>query len=387
MYREFLNNSKIANFRDNHQRLAEKIYFLALGIYLIGSYITGTMFDYSDQVLLGFNLIAASLMLIKIVFFDYSEVKDIVLILLVLMLFYLTGRYAQDYQLYYYAYFIIASKNIEYKKIIKFFVMLISILLLVTIACSLFDIIPNVKIGRDNEATLRFALGTIYPTDLAARVFYLMLTLVTLKKFNLKIQEYIIFISLTAMTYFITDTKLDALLMVLVLVVAMIKKYIINLFNYIKPLYLNLLIAIFVFGNVVMPYIYTPTIGILQKIDHALSGRLYYGHVAFKDYNITVFGQYIFQNGWGGGRKVTDYFFIDSSYLRMLMMLGLVMFIIMLGAILYLSKKFLENKQYSLLIMLGLVLLSSAIDQHFIELTFNTILLTLTANTDYFKEK
>lgn len=44
---------------------------------------------------------------------------------------------------------------------------------------------------RTGNAGIRLSLGSVYPTDLAARIFYISLAYVTLKKFKLKLPEYI----------------------------------------------------------------------------------------------------------------------------------------------------------------------------------------------------
>ena len=66
------------------------------------------------------------------------------------------------------------------------------------------------------------------------------------------------------------------------------------------------------------------------------------------------------------------------------MMSGLVSFVIVIGLLAYLTYYFVKNKFYPLLIALFLVFLSSFIDQHLLEISYNILLLSLFANCSYF---
>lgn len=372
----------------NMVNLKEILYFTSLILILFTGYIGTTVIKISPSLYVGIQLVAAMLILLKVAIFDEYSVGRNINILFLLMLMYLTNRYAGEFNLYYYFYFILGSKGIEYKKIIKISLVFIGILSVITAALSLSGVIPNIKIGRNESSVLRFALGTIYPTDLAARCFYLMLGYVMLRKFKLTIPEYISLAAFTSLVFIVTDTKLDFILMSLIIISSFLRKKIYKLFNAIGFRWITLGVLGFIFSNILMAYIYSPSIGILKKIDNILTGRLYFGNLTFKNYNVTIFGQYIYQEGWGGIRnKVIHYFFIDSSYMRLLMMFGLVTFLIIIGLIIYLIRDFIINKKFSLLLALLLVLLSSAIDQHIVEMSYNIIFITLTANTNFFIEK
>jgi hypothetical protein len=68
------------------------------------------------------------------------------------------------------------------------------------------------------------------------------------------------------------------------------------------------------------------------------------------------------------------------------MMNGFIAFVLILVALYYLSRKFMQGKCYSLEIALLLIVASSLIDQHLIEISFNILFVALFANLSYFKE-
>ena len=65
---------------------------------------------------------------------------------------------------------------------------------------------------------------------------------------------------------------------------------------------------------------------------------------------------------------------------------GIIAYIFILWLIQRNVRKFSTNRQYSLLLALLFIVLSSAIDQHLIELSFNFIFLASFTNNNYFIE-
>lgn len=73
-------------------------------------------------------------------------------------------------------------------------------------------------------------------------------------------------------------------------------------------------------------------------------------------------------------------FFIDVSFIRVLMMLGFFCFVVLLYFIWYLFKRYEQLQLHSFTIALLLVILSSVIDQHLLELSFNILFLSAFAD-------
>ena len=140
--------------------------------------------------------------------------------------------------------------------------------------------------------------------------------------------------------------------------------------------------------EIVLTYLYTTNSKIFSIMDRVLSGRLKYGHMAFKDYNVTMFGQFIKEHANGGIHKEKfNYFFIDVSYLRVLMFGGIVAFVFLVIMLIYSVNKFMNDKTICLLVALLFAALSSLIDQHLMELSYNIIFIAMLTNNDYFKDK
>lgn len=368
-------------------KVSEYLFFASFFIYIITQYLGGTMFTVDGTISFLLLTISSILAFIKIIIFDNeSNLYKLTIVLLLIILF-AAGKNSFDYNFYYYAFLIFAAKNIEFRKILKYYIIVLASGIIVTAIFALIHVIPAIVITRSNSSALRLALGSVYPSDLAARIFHLMVGYAVLKKFKLTLPEYLSIIAITITTYVVTDTKLDLILMILLIICLSFYKYIVILMSMIKPYIFNLLILGFIAINILLAYFYNPKISILNKLNSALTGRFDLANRGFNDYNVTLYGQYVYQNGWGGiHKKIIDYFYIDSSLVRVLLMQGLIVYIILICLMLRDMKIFIKNKQFSLAIALFFIIASSAIDQHLIEITFNFIFLASFANIDYFKD-
>lgn len=368
-------------------RFPEYLFFISFFIYVITQYLSGTMFSVNENFMFFLMTFSSVLALIKIIVWDNESSLYKVSVVLLLIILFMAGKNSLDYNFYYYAFLIFSAKGIDFKKILKYYMMTLVVGVIITVIFAITHMIPAIVITRSNSSILRLAMGSIYPSDLAARIFHLMVGYAVLKKFKLTLPEYLSIIAITITTYIVTDTKLDLILMILLIICLSFYKYIITFMSMIKPYIFNLFILGFIAINILLAYFYNPKISILNKLNGVLTGRLDLANRGFNDYNVTLYGQYVYQNGWGGiHKKIIDYFYIDSSLIRILLMQGLIVYIILIWLILRDMRIFVENKQFSLAIALLFIIVSSAIDQHLIEVTFNFIFLASFADTAYFKE-
>lgn len=380
----------VVNMRNKLENKFPKIktylFFVSFTIYLVSQYIGGTLIPSDYKIVFIVITVASIIIMGKIIVFDDYPILAKLLIIAIWLILFAAGKNSYDYNMYYYSFYIFGAKDIDLKKILRWYLVIISLSVATTTIIAILHIIPTLSVGRSNSAVLRLSMGAIYPSDLAARIFYLMLGYIVIKKFSLNLPEYISLISVTITTYVVTDTKLDLILMILLVLSTIFYKYVSKILDYTNNIVLNSTVILFIFINLFLAYIYNPNNFMLKILDKALTGRLYFGHIGFKDYNVTLYGQYVYQNGWGGIHKaVTNYFYIDSSWVRVLLMQGAIVYLFILWLIVRNTNNFLLNKKYGLLIALLFVVISSAIDQHLLELSYNFIFLATFANSDYFR--
>lgn len=221
----------------------------------------------------------------------------------------------------------------------------VTIVFLIAVIAALSGFIINVEQGRTLEPTVRYSLGAVYPTDLASRCFYLLLSYTALRKFKFTIPEYIAALAFTVLIYVVTDTRLDFLLMIAVVLIVIFRNTLFKVIKTLKTGIATSVIFIIILLNIVLAYLFNPDVYVFQIINKLLSGRLTYGHEAFKNYNVPLLGQFVYQNGNGGvHNQPFAYFYIDVSFIRVLMMEGIVAFFVLLVVIYFLYKKFYNGK-------------------------------------------
>lgn len=390
--------SSVYNFwkETKYQRdiISTWLFFLAFTVYLVGHFVSGTMLanDLPDLFSYRVTQLSGAIVFVKIFVFDMAfdknKIKTQAIVVLLGILLWDICQRAANYNFFYYYLLAVGAKNIDGRKILKWFLVLIGMLTIIVFVMAKLQIIPGLAFGRANSPVIRYALGMIYPSDLAARVFYLLLTYVAYRRFKLNIPEYIGAIACTVFVYEVTDTRLDAALMILLLLSVLFYKYIVKILLFLKPIGISLLGMLGVFGSILASYFYHEDNLVLNLVDKVLSGRLKFGHEAFSKYNVTFLGQEIHQIGNGGIHKsFENYFYIDSSFLRTLMMNGLLCFTLLMILLIYLVSRFMDQRMYSLVLFVIFVILSSIIDQHLTEISFNCLFLLTIANVDFFKDK
>ena len=367
------------------------MFYLAFITYVVGHFLSGTMYIYvfNDKFLYNVWLIACFLALVKICLFNtYRSWKDTGLVVGIGLIIWVSCLNTNSWDMIYYYVMIIAAQDMKFENIVKVSLVTLVIMLVFTFISAKLGIIVGMTNMRDGSTDLRYALGTVYPTDLAARLFYIELFYVVLRKFKLTLPEYVIWMTVIAFGYIVTNTRLDAILMVMILLTVLLKKQVISFLKKLKITGISVISATMILLIIGVTYLYKPHNFLLDKIDHLLSGRLRVGHIAFERFNVSFFGQVVPQNGNGGLHKYAyEYFYIDCSYIRVLMMNGLVVFLILMLALFWMIRYFWNVKAYTLLLALLFVLVSSVIDQHLLEISYDCIFLTLFSNITYLKNR
>lgn len=379
-------------FANRHCQLGEMVYLVILGLFLITQFLSGTLWfvHFHQQVMWvvlydieKFLMVCA---LLKIVFFDrFDDWKEPALFITTAIIVWVGSRFARTNTFIAYLIFIYAARKIDFKKIVQVFFGTVGILLLVSVVGAVLGIFPNVTVTRGLGTNLRFAMGMDYTTDFAARIFYLCMAYVALRRFRLTLPEKISLFVVILWTGIVTGARLDMLLMLLLLGTIVFYKQTVQLINWLGSRGLLIIQGLGILSIFLMSLVFNPNNRVLAAVNHLLSGRLVEGHIAFKNYSVNFFGQYIAEQGNGGFHPhIVHYFFIDSSYLIALLKNGAVTFMLLLILIAFVTKRLVKARAYPLVIVMFLTVISSIIDQHLPELSFDFIFLVTMANITYF---
>ena len=89
-------------------------------------------------------------------------------------------------------------------------------------------------------------------------------------------------------------------------------------------------------------------------------------------YGFHLKGNYILEEGFGGSTgPITDYTFIDNSYLKIALRYGLIMFAIILLYLTFLMLRCIRKKDYVMLAIMVIVLIDCVLEHHLIDFSYN----------------
>lgn len=379
--------SKAKKFKEVHPNVASALYLIALSIFIVASMIKNSqMFPFfSQKAIFILELISALMVTIKILFLDEHNGQELTIFFLMEFYLYMSSYIAASVDIFYFSFFIIGAKNVKAEQILKVFMLTNIAFMIVAAILALSGVIWNYSTTRSLYSPVyRYALGMAYPSDYAARGLALLLAYAVLKKFKLRLPEYISFITVIFWFYLITGTRVDLILSLLLIVFLVAYPKIKQLFKKvsIKAVNITMLVYIFLIYLIGFLYTYFPSNKILNLINNALSGRLTYERILFQRYPIRLTGQYIYQPGGGAG------FFIDASFFRILWMYGVPMLLISVILFFMLNNRFLKNPNYlPIELAFIIVFISAGIDQHYLDASFNFVPLLLFANLGMFNKE
>ena len=132
--------------------------------------------------------------------------------------------------------------------------------------------------------------------------------------------------------------------------------------------------------SIIFTAIYSDGNSIWSKLDTTLVARLKYGKMAFTDYGIKLFGQQIEMVGNGGSLELKgEYFFLDCSYVNILMTWGIVLLVIVLFLGCYACYK--NRKDLYFQYAIALIAVNCVIAHHLMDIAYDPFVLAVFATT------
>lgn len=382
---------RLKNIRINGQW----IYEVAFVFYFSDMFLQFTTFMnfFAKSTFHMFSYLALALVLFKIFFIDEQKVKSFVLNLVFLGLLVLTWRTSSDFTLFSMGIFILGARSINFKRVAYLYLIAGSTILLFVMLCSLGGLIPNLVYRRGlTTGAIRQSFGIVYPTDFAAHVLYLILAYAYLYFERISYKSYLVFILLAFFVLHYCDARFSAIAIILLIPVMIIGKRaqegkslsrIIAAFYWCVPI-------LAAYAIISLTYFYNHTNHILEKINSLLSGRLAIGQKAIHDYGFSWFGHHMVEHAWGGsaGMKMfmnnqSQYFFVDSSFLRVLILYGVIAFAIILMILTILSYRSIDRMSYALATVIVIISVSAIVEQRLIDISYDPFLIALLANNVY----
>ncbi len=368
------------------------IYLAVLIVYLASVTINTTTFYsyYPHRIAMVIQLLTACLMLGKIIFLDELTMKQIVTEVGMLCLILIVTLISSAHYLITTVLLLMGARGVDFRCILRTYLVVVGGILLVAFIAAMFGIIKNITFVTNDG--LRQSFGVVYTTDFAAHIFYLSCAFLYLKARYFKLVDLIPVVLGLWMIYYYTHTMTDVIAMI-VLLIAYISYIYRRQFERVKLVTVGLRYNFLALPVIAILIIWLTAVfsfndRISRFLNDLLSTRLALGNNGLLAYGIKLFGQPLIpMNGWGGNRVnvftdglgVTTYFFIDSSFLNMLISYGLLLtLVVIIGLTIFLFLRTKKNDYLLPMIFLAIAI-CSAFDQHFLEVTYNIFFLAVLA--------
>ena len=227
-------------------------------------------------------------------------------------------------------FFALFLRNVDYKKLLRIGSYTQFTIILITVLSSMIGLIPNEQVF--NAGRIRYNLGFIYCSYSANMLFFAIACLIASfsNERRLKVKEAILLGALNYLIFWYTDTKASfwGTLFLLILACGISPNIPTKRWIRFKTLLAASIVPLFSVVSIFISLFYDASNPIHALCNAISSGRIYMGYVGLKKYGITLWGSNI---EWATDHTTT-YFYVDSSYINILLTMGLVaLFLISFG--------------------------------------------------------
>ena len=357
----------------------ELLFFVALGFYLLVQLLSSTLMsallDFTMLRLVCFFTVVILLTLKLII--DSSH-KRIWLYILILVLFLTVGLNATNIRdLIILGYLTTEARNIDIKKIVKEYIYITLILLIATIFLyyiGIFDTIDTTTVRSTGE--IRLSLGFRWTTYSANYFFSLILCILFLgprKKYKgllcllLTVVAYLLYIA--------TDTRIafyESLGVIIIYYLSVIFNIQFDRSKVLRAI-LPLIFIICAAFSLWISFIYDSGNPVMASLNQLTSYRLSLAHRALQRYSIGLWGNRI---EWITGNRY-DYFYVDSSYVQLIIQYGILVFIYVITLFTLLTRHYIYRRNTVAVVVLVMIAVHSITDPQLFNLAYNPFLLSL----------
>lgn len=356
------------------QLLKNILFFVGLTgilIYESAHYSSLIRIDYPTSLILGD--ISLIILIIKILLTKEKTWKYLIYALLIYLARICENNIAIDFHMTFIIIPIIASKEIELKKIIKFIFIFNSLLILMqTICYTLFNIglMDFLIIEKENSlyrnGVLRHTMFFFHPNTFSNYLFWTYMMFVYLNFDNKKMKKIIILVAifLAIFTYIIPNSRNAALFYIISIVLILVYNSKIRDNKYFKTMtMLSFAICMLISFILLILYNGDNILGDLTNaINKLLSGRIWLGKSYLQEYGTSLLGNYMFSPDKNYAASYVFRVVIDNWYYYMIIRIGIVFtifFAVMFSKACY---NFTQNKDYAKTYVLTIFMLYNCIE-------------------------
>lgn len=362
----------------------EQIFLAAYILYLGVSVWATTMFPMPHTLSMIGKLLFVPIVLFKILLYDGYQWKQLIVIIFITICSFLVFFIGHQAIHILWLILILGSRNVSFEKILKSYLVVTGAIIFLAFTSSLLGVIENLQYDFGSRG-IRNSFGIVYPTDFAAHVFYWIVTFFYLKGERLHLWHYTVTAAVAWLIYYYCNARLDS---GCILFIAMLY----GLGNIMKTskasrhirrawektwMHLGMLIMpAFAVFSIIVTVMYKQENAFWKAINDFSNGRVSLGKMGFTEYGVKLFGQNIEMVGFGGTTdSISNYFFLDCTYVNILLCYGIIFFVIVLALHVYCCHK--NRLDLYFLYAIALISLNCVFAHHLLEVAYNPFVLAI----------
>lgn len=368
----------------NNKNKEDILYVIAFAIILIASSLQMTaIYTRCDNPVIGTvtNLVQAFgyfLCIVKIVLSRRKyDIKKIVFSIMMLMLFFVSGMNIQHKFFFLTAILFVATFGVDSVIISKVALCIQGVMLFVVVILSQVGVLED-KIFISG-ARIRHILGFNWVTVAPIIFFFSCLLYFYVRSDKMKWYEAIPLEIINIYFYQMTDTRMTFLLCSIVIVFFAIQSIWNGWFDLLRKLkwLYPVVPVILVIIAILAAYLYNPENALWLKLNAIMSSRLQLSHDAIMYYGMPLLGQKIVWNGFGllNDGQVTNYNYVDCSYLQIGMWYGVLVLVVVIFIFIYGIYKAIKVNNYWAVFIMLFAMLHSMTEPHLINVAVDVVIL------------
>ena len=365
------------------EQTRKRIYQTAFMVYLAELILFNSVYGKMDQLQQIFAMVrvAAYFFVCSKLFLDFLarsfSLKEIGVVGLISMFLLWTTLHTGNKAILIYWAFIVGAHDVELKKLIKWSCTVHVLCLLFVIASSYAGIIENRL--YDSSKRKRESLGFQFATESSNYFFYTILMWIYLRKEKITWKELAGLAAFAAFLFHKTDTKSAFAFSCAALVFSIVLKEIPWFRTYHKGYIAAAVccVPLLAYSIFCLTVKYSTRIHWMTELNKLVSSRLSLGKKGFRQYGVPLWGQRIEWVGGTAGYEKSGkiYNYVDSSYIQILLNLGLVFLLLLIVLFIILGLKTAIKKDSYLLLVMILFAMHSTFDPQIIWMEFNTFVM------------
>lgn len=364
-------------------RVLETLFLALSGLFLAYAMKGLTMFNpvisdaFVQQLMLAMELLVLALLILR-----RHEHRGIWLGLVLVWAYVNNYHAVNNNRLLFKAILVMGFEGIDYRKILRLFIATVGSVLIATVIAGLTGSIQNLVYVREG---LRSCWGTAYPTDFSTLVLFLTMTVWIAWPDLPDWAMLILGLVPLALAFFITASRnslMCGVLFELVVCYRMLERGALGRLDRRGRLrrtvdvLLTVAAPLCAAAFLTLVWLYAKHPQAMERVDNMMSWRLSLSARSIREYGVKPFGTPIKMNA-GVGKTVFpkgELFYLDSSYIQMLLIYGWVTMLAMLTGWVWTVRKALRGGNRRMALVMAVIAFHSIMEHHFLD-PFHNILL------------